>query len=277
MYGESTGNDGFGFKPVARVGTVGMRYQGSRAPMFDDTRIFSDSKDPDALVKNLGRDGGLLAQVLPLPGPVGAGIVSGGVEGGYEVVRPLGAGAAPPYDIMRDMPVGAPGLRQANPALGLGAPPKLVDGRSWRDFILDGMPPAPRALVKVLDGLVFKSASEKLGDSLEASGYARPADTDAHHIVPVNAGKLDNIRAKLKSFGISIDDAPNGVFLPGVRGSEAEGAYHRSLHSNDYYNQLQRDFQNVGSKNDAIDVLDRIRGQLLNGTYPGSKPTPPKP
>ena len=159
----------------------------------------------------------------------------------------------------------------------MGAPPLQGESPSWKDFMTGGLPLPARALVNALDSLVFKSDSEKLSDSLKGVGYTRPADTDAHHIVPVNAGKLDDVRAKLESFGIGRNDAPNGVYLPGVRGSEAEGAYHRSLHNNDYYNQLNRDFLNVNSRQQALDTLNDIRSQLLNGTYPGSKPTPPKP
>ena len=59
-------------------------------------------------------------------------------------------------------------------------------------------------------------------------------------------------------------------------GSTAPGAYHPSLNSDAYHKQLQLDFENVNSKQRALDALNDIRNQLLNGTYPGSKPVPPK-
>lgn len=49
MYGWNTAHDGLGFNSVAGVGIVRMRYQGRRSAMFDDTRVYSDSKDPNEL------------------------------------------------------------------------------------------------------------------------------------------------------------------------------------------------------------------------------------
>jgi rhs family protein-like protein len=75
---------------------------------------------------------------------------------------------------------------------------------------------------------------------------------------------------------IDLNSAANGVFLPSRPGSTAPGAYHPSLHSDDYYDALRDDFRNVGTRDEAIEALDRIRDQLLDATYPGSKPVPPK-
>ena len=230
------------------------------------------SNAPESMGKDRGQLGQNTAQlVLGNPTTVG-----GAVGGGYRPVRPNGAGGPPGYDIPKDMPTATPGFSWADPSVGMGAPPLQGESPSWKDFLTGGLPLPARVLVNALDGLVFKSDSEKLSDSLKGAGYTRPDDTDAHHIIPVKAGKLDDVRAKLDSFGIGRNDAPNGVYLPGVKGSEAEGAYHTSLHSNKYYDQLREDFRGVNSKSDALDVLDRIRGRLLDGTYPGSKPVPPK-
>jgi hypothetical protein len=275
-YGLSTGNDGLGLNPVTGVGTVGMRYQGVRSPMFDDTRIFSDSNDPNALM-NVGQDGSPTAQVPPLFNPTAAGGAGAGiVGGGYQVVRPYGAGGSPGYDIVRDLPAGAPGYSQANPSLGLGAPPKLANDRSWTDFVVEGLPLPTRALVGLLDNLMFKRPSDILGNNLEAAGYSRPEGTAAHHIVPYGDQRAQNVRDKLADLGIDLNSANNGVFLPQVPGSAAPGAYHPSLNSDAYNNQLRRDFERVNSRQRALDTLGNIRGQLLNGTYPGSKPVPPK-
>jgi YD repeat-containing protein len=276
MYGWNTGNDGLGFKPVAGVGTVGMRYQGVRSAMFDDARVFSDSRDPNALV-NVGQDGSPTAQVPPLFNPTAAGGARAGiVGGGYQVVRPRGAGGAPGYDIVRDLPAGAPGYSQANPSLGLGAPPKLADGPSWLDFTNPGLLLPVRTLGGLLDSLIFKSPSQKLGEALEAAGYQRPAASAAHHIVPEADARAADIRQRLKEWDIGINTADNGVFLPHNPGSQTPGAYHPKLNNEDYYRQLERDFSGVNTRQRAVDTLNDIRGRLLNGTYPGSRPVPPK-
>lgn len=125
---------------------------------------------------------------------------------------------------------------------------------------------------------MFKSDSQKLTDNIgAATGLSKPEGYASHHIVPVRAGNdLKEVRNKLERYGLDINDAVNGVYLPDVAGINSDAAYHRSLHNKYYFGQLQRDFQNVRSKDDAIDVLDRIRDRLLSGTYPGSKPVPPR-
>ena len=278
MYGRNTGIGGLGLSTGLGAGTVGLRYQGARSPMFDDTRIFSDSSDAEALVTSLGRDGRQTSQVAP---PTNAfGLEVGSLLGrGYEVVRPDGTGSAPPYDL-RDLPRGAPGYNAGSPtpSLGLGAPPKQADDRSWLDFTNPGLPLPIRALGGLLDSLIFKSPSEILGRNLESAGYIRPEGSAPHHIVPYRHLQAQSVRDKLEALGIDLNSAVNGVFLPQLAGSTAPGAYHGggTLNSNDYFNQLRRDFSRVQTSADALDMLDRIRGELLKGTYPGSKPVPVK-
>jgi hypothetical protein len=116
LYGFSTGSDPFGLKAD---GGVGLSYAGVRAAstMADDTRVFSDSRDPFELVP-VGQDGRPTAQVIVPPGLVG---------GGYQVVRPAGAGAPPPYDLRADKPNVLPGYALPDIKLGAGTPP-LVQG-----------------------------------------------------------------------------------------------------------------------------------------------------
>jgi hypothetical protein len=128
-----------------------------------------------------------------------------------------------------------------------------------------------------MDNLVLKSASDILGENLEAAGQTRPAGSAAHHIVPYGDRRAVGLRTTLDNLGIDINSADNGVFLPQVPGSTAPGAYHPSLNSDAYHEQLRLDLLGVESRQRALDILNDIRSQLLNGTYPGSKPTPPKP
>ncbi|GAB3661473.1 LysM peptidoglycan-binding domain-containing protein [Ramlibacter alkalitolerans] len=169
LYGWSTGNDGLGFRPTTGVGTVGMRYQGARSPMFDDTRVFSDSVDPNTSA-NVGQDGRPTAFMPTLPVAVG-GVAGGGAAatGGYEVVRPRGAGGAPGYDLVRDMPSGPPALLPGSTSLGLGAPPQQATEKPWFDRAIEGMPIGVKAAAGLMQ-LITTKVGEALGTTTPARG-----------------------------------------------------------------------------------------------------------
>ena len=89
---------------------------------------------------------------------------------------------------------------------------------------------------------IFKSTA-KLRKNMKAAGKGeKPDGCDAHHIVPEKGGssgteipsEADLSRDMLKRCGIDIDDAANGVFLPGRKNpeeSKCKGAYHKKLHT----------------------------------------------
>ena len=86
---------------------------------------------------------------------------------------------------------------------------------------------------------VMAPSSRALGTALEGAGIARPAESAAHHIVAGGAAAAAQARAVLQRFGIGINDAANGVFLPATRASAnplgADGAFygsHKRLLSN---------------------------------------------
>lgn len=59
-----------------------------------------------------------------------------------------------------------------------------------------------------------------------------------------------------------------GVFLPDRATSAAPGMYHRTLHTNRYYEAVNNALRDVRTREEAIEVLGDIRQQLLNGTFP---------
>jgi hypothetical protein len=59
-----------------------------------------------------------------------------------------------------------------------------------------------------------KSSRRALGRALEASGVARQPGYEAHHIVAGGFEDADPARQVLQKFGIGINEASNGVFLP---------------------------------------------------------------
>ena len=179
----------------------------------------------------------------------------------------------PGYDPRLERPRGTPGYGEDSLPPLPSLLPQIHIPAAPAPLINPSAPPPDRD-----DQMRDKTPSEILGGNLEAAGVPRPPDTAAHHIVPYGDRRAQRIRDLLGSFNppIDLNSAANGVFLPSRPGSTAPGAYHPSLHSDDYYDALRDDFRNVGTRDEAIEALDRIRDQLLDATYPGSKPVPPK-
>jgi hypothetical protein len=129
------------------------------------------------------------------------------------------------------------------------------------------------------DLIIEKRNSEILGDNLRAANDYPPASGyEAHHIVPSGAGGslMDEVRARLVSFGIDLNNALNGVWLPGSDApSDATEAYHERLNNKIYNAAVVQAFRDVTSAQEAIDALARIKTQLQDGTFPGVRPRRP--
>jgi hypothetical protein len=137
----------------------------------------------------------------------------------------------------------------------------------------------PRPLLPE-DLLIEQRNSQILGQNLEAAGRPRPAEGyEPHHIVPSEKwAELDDLRRQFGAWKVDLNDAANGVWLPGSQSAlDSEGSYHNRLHNSDYRRAVERAFEGVASREDALEVLDRIRGQLEAGTFPGSRPRLPRP
>ncbi len=122
--------------------------------------------------------------------------------------------------------------------------------------------PAPGRLLGALGllGMRLGSSSRALGSALVAAGFARPANSAAHHIVAATAGAAQRAQEVLLRFGIGINDAMNGVFLP--------RAFHESLHTNAYYQAVNSMLAAATTRHEALLILDRIRTLLLEGWSP---------
>lgn len=126
-YGLTQGDDGLGLRPGANG--QGVRWDGlvgadpgepsiATRPVYDfdpDGEWNPDSLNP---VNDLDRP------LAFFPGAVapgaGGGVMAGG---GYQAVRPNGAGGPPGYDPVYDLPTAAPGYPSANPSQGFKVPP----------------------------------------------------------------------------------------------------------------------------------------------------------
>jgi hypothetical protein len=113
-----------------------------------------------------------------------------------------------------------------------------------------------------------RPSSRRLGRNLENAGVTRPEGTAAHHIVAGGSKKADEARAALKRFNVDINSADNGLFLPQARGCTAPGCRHPNLHTNEYYDEVNRRLAQASTQEEAMAVLWDIREELLAGTFP---------
>ncbi|MBL8111897.1 MAG: AHH domain-containing protein [Acidobacteria bacterium] len=98
------------------------------------------------------------------------------------------------------------------------------------------------------------ASSDRLAANLVQAGVARPDGVDAHHIVAGTSPKAEEARAQLERFDIEINDAVNGVFLP--------SAFHDRMHTDEYFDDVNRRLRRANDRNDAIEILESIRQRL---------------
>ena len=88
----------------------------------------------------------------------------------------------------------------------------------------------------------------------------------AHHIVAGADPEAMKARNVLRKFGVGINDAENGVYLPTVK-KVSEATYHPSMHTNDYYKEVNRLIVRATSKEEVLDSLNKITKQLEKGSF----------
>ena len=120
---------------------------------------------------------------------------------------------------------------------------------------------------KFLAAETVAPSSRALGRALEAAGFERQAGEAAHHIVAGGAEAAAPARAVLERFEIGINDAANGVFLPGTRAApNAVGAaVHSPLHTPGYYQAVNEALGQATTRQEALEVLQALRQSLLGG------------
>lgn len=105
-------------------------------------------------------------------------------------------------------------------------------------------------------------SSRALGRAMENAGQTRPPGTAAHHLVAGgrNLPAAHASRAILQKFGIGINDAANGVFLPLKA--------HSHIHTKAYYIAVERELGKATTRQEALQILDYIRQGVLSGGFP---------
>ena len=108
--------------------------------------------------------------------------------------------------------------------------------------------------------------SRTLRNALENAGEIAPEFYAAHHIVAGGAKGAVQARMTLAKYGIDMNDAANGVFLPMTKG--VKEAYHNTLHTNVYYDAVNELLSKATDSKQARDILETIAEQLCNNTFP---------
>jgi hypothetical protein len=131
------------------------------------------------------------------------------------------------------------------------------------------------------DLILNKTNADKLAENLEKAGKPKPAaGYQPHHMVPSRDGgpAMQAIRDKLAVLDLDLNDAANGIWLPGWKSVETPGepAYHQRLANDDYNQAIIELLEPVTTKQEAIGVLERIGARLQIQDFPGVRPRPPK-
>ncbi len=118
--------------------------------------------------------------------------------------------------------------------------------------------------------------SSRLAKNLENSGWPRPARAQAHHIVQGGCNSPACLQARqiLRDYGIDIDEAVNGVWLPETQeaatASGTRALVHRinGVHSPQYQNAVLQRLQNAtqGGSSGVRAALSEMRQLMTNGT-----------
>ncbi len=114
-----------------------------------------------------------------------------------------------------------------------------------------------------------KDASSKvLRENMISAGKNVPDYSNAaHHIVAGKAANAEGARQILEKFDIDINHSGNGVFLPTKKGV-SDAAYHPSLHTDVYYQNVERRLKEATSRDEALSILNDIATELQEGTFP---------
>ncbi len=126
------------------------------------------------------------------------------------------------------------------------------------------------------DGKRSGKHSRTLGNNLEKAGFARPDHVCAHHIVARGEPDALPSRDLLYGWGIGINDADNGVFLPRYKDVKVEelpkATHHGTLHKSLVYcARVHRRLTNLpdgATQEMSRKALRRMREEMTQGIFP---------
>ena len=129
----------------------------------------------------------------------------------------------------------------------------------------------PNVWIDIL-GLSCSYDAKKLRKNMLASGEMEPDYKNAaHHIVKSNDPKTQGLREHFENYGININDADNGVFLPSSLKVKTENNLtaisHSKIHTNDYVKKVNDRLINLHSESEIRTELRNIKTEILHGTF----------
>ncbi len=125
------------------------------------------------------------------------------------------------------------------------------------------------------DYLLLKQNSQELADNMAQAGMGvKPKDYAAHHLIPATDSAAQDARDILSDYGIGINDAINGVYLPRPKAKKStNGIEHNGRHPREYaetINNLIIDADSRGGKEEVIKTLNDIKNKLKNAPRNGN-------
>lgn len=178
-------------------------------------------------------------------------------------IASLGA-SAPSLRALPGRPVGGTGGRMSSSSATSSTPPASGSGSG-----VSGSRSAAVGTASASAARSVKASPRVLARALEDAGQSRPLGAAAHHIVAGNARLAAPAREVLQKFGIGINDAKNGVFLPATKASPnpTGAAVHSTLHTGSYYANVNVRLMRAKTRIEVENSLEEIGQILLQGGF----------
>lgn len=127
------------------------------------------------------------------------------------------------------------------------------------------------------DYLLLKKDSQILADQMIKAGIEKPKNSAAHHVIPITMKAAKDARDRAIDYGIDLNGALNGIWLPGPGESDAIGLIHSGRHPNIYAEVVNErimaldvsksDYENSQKK--IINEINNIKEKLYNAQKDG--------
>ncbi len=140
--------------------------------------------------------------------------------------------------------------------------------------------PGTAAALLAAEALSGIEHSGKLGGNIRKAElknnpkYARPSETDAHHVVAAEASAADVSRTIIFGVGIGINDRDNGVVLPRYKTTSIpslpNASPHQHIHTDLYYSNVVTALVGAEDMSDQTQIrviLRSIARRLENGQF----------
>ena len=163
------------------------------------------------------------------------------------------------------------------------APPTTttqLQGKSSEALRLPAPSGRPVLQTQAQDFIFLSKQAEILAKNMAAAGMGiKPVGFAAHHLIPFSDGRheeYNDARDIMAKYGINLNDAVNGVYLPHKSDNYIGGMYHPKIHTKGYALEVRDRLQEaeaagttfVEKKQNIEDALQKMRQDLMNHTFP---------